>query len=161
MKKIILILFILLIIIFGIGGYFIGYYYGKQTGRLSLENEIKLKEESYQKSKEAAENLAKKYFDAVKYQDFKEVYSYICPEIKNKITEQQFLDFWKNSFKALAEKDLLLQEITVDDIIIDNNIVKARFTEILYSPVFKEIKRVGQSEFKLEDGKWCTQPQIE
>lgn len=169
MKKIAkIILMVGLIIVAAIFAYFIGYDSGKNIGqsegfnsgkiigRSDLENELKTKAESYAKTQNAAKEAASKYFTAIKFGDYKESYSYLCQNIKNQVSEEEYIN---RQNKNLDPAKAQLQDTTIDDVIVNNNSAKIRFAIIMNVVtdigLVRDIKSSQQMAFELENNKWC------
>ena len=89
MKKLIIPILITLILVSGVGGYFLG--------RAMLQKALQAKEENYRKSADAAKEIAIKYFSAYRFNDFGGAYALTCPEFKLKVPEKNFFEFAMNS----------------------------------------------------------------
>lgn len=151
-KNILLGIGVLLIIIAGGGGYFLG----AKQGRLVLQKELDEKQVQYQQSKDAVRIVAEKYLSAFKFEDYKEAYSYSCPEFKNSVSLEVWDSYWKNYTKKLSDQGTIYQGASVDDVVISNQSAKVRFTDVFHNPLTQDFKRPSQSDFQFIGDTWCS-----
>lgn len=155
-KNILLSIGVLLIITAGVGGYFLG----DKQGRVILQKELDEKQTQYQKSKEDARVVAEKYLSAFKFEDYKEAYSYTCPEFKNGVNFDLWDNYWKNSTKKLNEQGTIYQGASVDDVVVIDQLAKIRFTDVFHNPLTQDFKRPSQSDFRFIDNTWCSMSDV-
>lgn len=163
-----------LIVLGGVGGYYFGFSQGKaqglvdglnqgkEQGRADLHKELQAEEAAYQKSEEAAKDVASKYLSAFKFNDFKDAYVMTCPEFKSSVTEEKFVKLWGDGINSLRDNGIIVQDFLLDDIVVTGDTAKNRFSEVRTSILLdNEVKIPNQSDFKLVDGMWCPMPSVE
>lgn len=150
MNKILKSILIIIIVVASIfGGYFFGMKSGKNIGRIAKENEIKKEAENYSKSREAVKEIASKYMTSTKFADYKESYSYICPEFKKEFSERKYVDFKGKTAK------LIIKEINIEDVVVNNDIAKIRTNFVITDFSLPEYKVPYQIIFNFINGEWC------
>lgn len=159
MSKTKVFLIAILFLLFGLAG---GFFIGKSQGEKSIISKQEAEQKAFQSGKEAATQLATNYFDAIKYSDFNEAYSYTCPEFQSQIDNQKYIDFQKSQYKDNSDKAVFIKDISLDDMSVESDSAKARFTMTITSPVLANDTIIpNQSNLKLINGKWCANPDPE
>lgn len=160
MQKFLIPILIILILVAGGGGYYLGLQQGTSQGvnqgRTALQKELQDKEEAYKKSKDAVKDVATKYFGAYKFKDFKEIYNLVCSDAIYKSDEAKLLKIFESNMKDINDAGVNIQEMKIDDIILNADTAKVRFTEVRWNLLLsKEYRLPEQVQFKFMNGEWC------
>lgn len=156
MQKILVPILAASILIAAGGGYYFGLKQGVDQGRADLQKELQVKEEIYKRSKEAVRDAVQKYFGAFKFGDFKEVYALQCQEPKQKVDESTFIKPFEEWAADLRRRNFVVRDFTLEDILLNGDIAKVRFTETRESTLLsRKIELPQQLQFRFENGGWC------